>query len=219
MTFFKKALGIFVEFDESAPEAPKVSTPVTSSATLRPPANTGTGGVTLTAEDVTKFEKHFTSLLETGSSTKPNYQDFCKMVETLEPHIPDEKARMQAAFASMKIMGLSKEKLITTATATAQAITTDKARFEEALQKTGSAEIERRQQSIKSHEQVCQRNRAEIERLTAEIGASGAAIVTLTTEIGLEEAKLTKNRSGYVSAADALLTKINSDLETIKNNL
>ena len=62
--FFKKALGIFVEIDESATESPKNVTPGSDTNHLPGQAVPAVHSKTLNEIDIEKFEKHFEKLYE-----------------------------------------------------------------------------------------------------------------------------------------------------------
>src|SRR5687768_9119098 len=121
---FKKAMGLFVEFEED----PQKSTHQTSSPSAGP--TRVSPQQVLNAEEFDKFEKHFEKLFDQTNLPGPDYYEFMKMMETLEAHIKDEKARMSATYASLTIQGLTKEKLVETANKYKEVISHDKAQFE-----------------------------------------------------------------------------------------
>ena len=104
---FKKAMGLFVEFEED----PEKSAPAKSPSSSQEPTRVSAPARTLNAEDFDKFEKHFEKMFDQANLPGPDYYEFWKMAETLEAHIKDEKARLSATYASMAIQGLKKEKL------------------------------------------------------------------------------------------------------------
>ncbi len=212
-SFFKKAMGIFVEFDENTNnEVPPLSSPVQgiSSDVSRAPEH---------HEEAQKFEKYFDKLFEQANFPGPDYFEFYKMMETLEAHIHDEKSRLSATFASLSIQGLTKKTLIDTANKYRLIIEKDKADFELALSDKLKAEVGQRQQELQALEKKIVANSEQIQKLTKEISESQVLIGTLKTEVLEAENKLTKNGNGYQLASQAVLNKITTDIQKIQSTI
>ena len=107
MSFFKKALGVFVELDTTGGDnspAPSTYRPSsTPSAHVSSPSPSGP----VDMASAEKFEKHFETLFDKANLPGPDYFEFWKTMETLEKHIPDESARIAATFASLSVQGLN----------------------------------------------------------------------------------------------------------------
>lgn len=213
--FFKKALGVFVEFDE---DANKTETSVNTEQVYTPQSKISSAQH-LNEEDIDKFEKHFDKLFEQTNLPGPDYYEFFKMMETLEPHIHDEKARISATFASLSIQGMTKEKLIDTAKKYMDVVQSDKANFEKALQNAGSSEVDQRKRKLQELEMMIQKNSEIIQKLTKEISDGQVLMGKLKVEVQEEENKFNKNRSGYNIACEAMLTKITTDIQKIQTTI
>jgi hypothetical protein len=217
MGLFKKAMGLFVEFEEE----PQKSGSQTSSG------SSGSGGNTvkvspqqvLNAEEFDKFEKHFEKLFEQANMPGPDYYEFMKMMETLEAHIKDEKARLSATYASLTIQGLTKDKLVSTATKYKEIINTDKAQFEKIANDKSEREIGQKRKDLQSQEDIIKRNSEMIQKLTKEITDAQASLGTLKATILEEENKLAKNKHGYMLACEAMIQKISEDITKIQSTL
>lgn len=225
---FKKALGLFVEFE---PEAPK---PVDSSwgddglpLQVKPTKNftshstttTGLAKGLINQNDLDKFEKHFEELFNKVNLPGPDYYEFWKMMETLEAAVPDETVRMNAVFSTLKIQGLSKEMLISSAEKYLHVVDKDKQEFENAVNTKVLGEIESRKSSV---EELEKKNKADdelIQKLTKEINDNLQKIIALKKEVIDEEAKINSNKNGYNIACDAMMAKLGSDIQKIKTTL
>jgi len=211
--FFKKALSVFVEFDEdqqnqntsSLSQTPKISNDI-----IRNPLN---------HVEAEKFEKYFENLFDKANLPGPDYFEFYKTMETLEPHIPDEKARVSATFASLAIQGLTKKTLLETATKYKEIIEQDHANFEKALDTKMKSELGERNESLKELEQKIAANSEQIQQLTKEISDSQILIAQIKNELMEHENKLTKNKNGYQVACQAVLNKIGADIQKIQTTL
>jgi hypothetical protein len=187
---FKKAMGLFVEFEDD-PKKPASPTSSTSANPVRVSPQQ-----VLNAEEFDKFEKHFEKLFDQANLPGPDYYEFMKMMETLEAHIKDEKARLSATYASLTIQGLTKEKLIDTANKYKEIVSHDRSQFEKIAH-----------------------DKSEKERLTKEITDAQIAMGNLKATITEEETKLAKNKQGYLLACEAMMKKISDDITQIQTTL
>jgi hypothetical protein len=213
---FKKAMGLFVEF-EDAPQDSQAQTSSPSSKSGTPRASAPQ--VVLNAEDFDKFEKHFEKLFEQANFPGPDYYEFMKMMETLEAHIKDEKARMSATFASLAIQGMTKDRLVDTATKYKELIGQDKNQFEKIANDKSEKEIGQKRKDLQQLEETVVRHSEMIQKLTKEITDSQAAMGKLKATISDEEGKLAKNKQGYMVACEAMVRKITDDISKIQTTL
>jgi hypothetical protein len=233
MSIFKKALGLFVEFEPEEPKPanansswsedglpiqvkpkPKQTYPADNSNL---PANAST--YTLNKGDIDKFEKHFEDLFDKANLQGPDYYEFWKMMETLEAAVPDDAVRMNAVFSTLKVQGLTKETLISSAEKYLELLEKDKLEFKNAVGSKVLGEIEGRKTSITALENKNKENADLIQKLTAEINDNTQKITTLRKEVIDEEAKINNNTNGYNIACDAMLSSLSSDIQKIKTSL
>jgi len=211
-SFFKKALGVFVEFEDEE----------TKNTTSSNPVPIVTNQISPKLEDHSeagKFEKYFDKLFDGANFPGPDYYEFFKMMETLEPHIQDEKSRISATFASLSIQGLTKQNLIETAGKYKVIIEKDRTDFERALADKLKSEVGTRQKEHEDLEKKIKTNSEMIQKLTQEITEAQILIGKLKSEVMEQETKLNKNSHGYHIASDAIINKITSDIQKIQSLL
>ena len=170
--FLKKALGVFVEFDESQNNE-------VSHVSMQLPTSTFSAPIVGNKEantEAEKFEKYFDTLFDKANFPGPDYYEFYKTMETLEAHIPDEKARLSATFASLSIQGLTKNKLVETANKYTEIIASDKVNFENALNEKLKSEVGQRQNQLHDYEKKINKNAEQIQLLTKEISEAQAFV-------------------------------------------
>jgi len=230
---FKKAMGLFVEFEEdkaktvrpdsrsgqASPRSTDYGPGVKPNSPEPVPKSAGPGAQVLDEATIDKFEKHFEALFDQANLPGPDYYEFWKMMETLEPHIRDERTRLSATYASLVVQGLTKDKLVDTAEKYKTIIQEDKNSFEKAVQEKGEGEIGQKRRQLKQLEDTIAQQTDMIRKLTQEIADAQAGMGTLTAAIADEEQKLMQNRQGYVLACDAMLQKITDDINKIKTTL
>lgn len=215
-TFFRKALSLFVVIDEEQPKqaaAASQSDRPAPAAGETPKQPQTPAPKQLSEAELSKFEKHFDQLFDQANLPGPDYFEFWKTMDTLEAHIPDEKARMKAVFASLKIQGLNKQILLDTAGKYKDIILKDKASFESAVQSKSESEIAGREASIQKMEKEREDKRQMIEKLQREIEESAAKIASLQQEIAEEKQKIENAQRGYLAACNAMVAKIDNDIQ------
>jgi hypothetical protein len=210
---FKKAFGLFVEFEEENPQSNSGQPINTGSGTSRPVSQTHV----LNAGEIDKFEKHFEKMFDQANLPGPDYYEFWKTMETLEAHIPDEKARISATFASLSIQGLTKDHLLQSANKYKELIEIDKSTFEKVVNQKSENDIGQKRKDLKGLEEKIAKNAELIKRLTQEITDAQTTMGKVKTEIAEEETKLANNKNGYVMASQAMINKIVTDVQKIQS--
>ena len=216
--FFKKALGIFVEFEEGAKE-PESAQAFPQQSTLKNPTSPPSVKTSFNQGEIEKFEKHFEQLFNKANLPGPDYFEFWKMMETLEAHIPDEKARVSAVYASLSIQGLTKEKLVESASHYKTLIEKDKTEFKKAVADKSKNELDSRKKTVSDFEKKITDHSIMIQNLTKEIGEAQNKISALKMEIMETEQKIISNKGNYNMACDAMLNKLTQDIQKIQTTI
>jgi predicted nuclease with TOPRIM domain len=219
MSFFKKALSVFVEMDESPTPATPTSKPTSANQPPQINQQPTVPSTPIPQADLGKFVKHFEQLFEKTNLPGPDYYEFWKMMDTLEAHIPDENARMQAVFATLGLQGMTKVTLLDTASKYKEEVLRDKANFEAAVQQKSDAEIAGRRSNIQSLETEAGQKNQQIAQLQKEIAAATAKIDQLQQEIAAEESKINASKQGYLTACGAMISKIDQDMQSFQRVL
>lgn len=216
--FLKKALGIFVEFEPNDPQ--QTGRPAGDNLAQKfPLSGAKAAAANITAEELDKFEQHFSRLFESSNLPGPDYFEFWRMMETLEAHVPDEKARIGAVFATLSIQGLTKDKLLQTATQYKSMVEKDRDEFDKAADDKAKHEIQGRVQQIADLEKKIAENSQKIQQLTQEITAAQTSMKELKGQVSEHEQKIANSRQGYDVACQAMITKIQSDIQIIQTSL
>jgi hypothetical protein len=214
--FLKKALGVFVEFEN---EEKGLRQPAAENLPLKMAIGKPVDNGPLNDDEIDKFEKHFHELFEKANLPGPDYFEFWKMMETLETHVPDERTRIAAVFATLAVQGLSKEKLLNSADQYNKIIESDKQEFLKAVNARLQDQIQGRKQRVLELEKKNAENAELIQKLTEEINVNQNEINSLKQHLSEEEQRITGNRNGYNIACDAMMAKIVSDIQKIKTNI
>ena len=161
--------------------------------------------------DKDKFKHYFNTLFEQANIQGPDYYEFSKMIEAMNS-IPDEKARYAAAFAGLKVQGLNKETLLSTASEYLQILDTDALNFNSTIDATLHEKVVCKKQEIE------QKNKR-IQDLSQEIAELQNNIIVLENEIKDNEQKLENNSNCYQRESLNMKNMIASDIEKIKRHI
>jgi peptidoglycan hydrolase CwlO-like protein len=161
--------------------------------------------------DKDKFKHYFNTLFEQANIQGPDYYEFSKMIEAMNS-IPDEKARYAAAFAGLKVQGLNKATLLSTASEYLQVLETDAANFNSTIDATLHEKVVSKKQEIE------QKNKR-IQDLSQEIVELQNNIIVLENEIKDNEQKLENNSNCYQRESLNMKNMIASDIEKIKRHI
>lgn len=199
----KRILSAFVEVtDDKSPVKKPEETNKTSATSPRATVNSSPPA------DNSKFRQYFDKLFEEANIPGPDYFEFSKMVEAMAA-IPDEKARFSAAFAGLKVQGLDRRKLLSTAGEYLNILDKDAGNFLSTVDATIQEKVYAKRKEMEQKE-------ARIQQLTKEITDLHNEVAMLTGEIKENEEKIEQSTGGYKNALEAMKSRIAQDIEKIK---
>ncbi len=217
--FIKKALGIFVEFeDNDDKKSENRTTPIPTQAnhhSEKPYVSAPAGP--MSQQDIDKFTRHFKEVFDKANLDGLDYYEFSKMMDMLESTIPDETTRIATVFATLSIQGLTKDRILETARHYLSVFENDKVQFEKAAAEKASQEVDERRAKIAAMERTILDNTEMIKKLTQEITNTQAAIASHQKEIVLYDTKIAASKGSYISAYQAMNNKILSDIQKLTN--
>ncbi len=217
--FFKKAIGLFVEYEET-PQQPAPGTTTAPgnpqpSQSVQQPASRPTYSGPMSQQDIEKFTKHFAEVFDKANIEGLDYYEFSKMMDMLEATIPDENTRIVSVFATLKIQGLTKDRILETARHYVTVLETDKAQFEHAAAEKANSEIEDRKAKVAGLEKKISDNNEMIKKLTQEMADAQSMIGSYKNEIVQYDSKISANKGSYSVAYKAMYNKIISDIQKL----
>ncbi|MBC7554961.1 MAG: hypothetical protein H7257_13405 [Taibaiella sp.] len=223
--FIKKALGMFVEFDET-PDKNKGEKNIPSSPSSSPGAphpipaqqsapKSDIYTSPMTQQDIDKFTRHFADVFDKANLDGLDYCEFSKMMEKLEGRIPDESTRIVTVFATLNMQGLTKDRILETARHYITVLDTDKEQFEKAAGEKATQEVENRKSKIAGLEKKVADNSEMIRKLTQEIAEAQATIAACKNEIVQYDSKISSSKGSYTIAYRAMYNKIVTDIQKL----
>jgi len=166
-----------------------------------------------------KFIDLLLKAIETNNMEGFDYLEYKNSLRSIEQVIPDEGMRYKSAFEMAKTMGLTKEKLIQSATHYQNILASEDKKFKDAVENQKAKQIQGRTDQIQSFEKSIAEKQQMIEKLTKEIDSSRAQLDTFRKEINDAVVKIDVTNQQFVASYNLVQGQINEDIEKIKSNL
>jgi hypothetical protein len=198
-SFGKKLAAALFEVADRGPSAPEQTNdtvPVDPMRTTTPTAATDT-----------RFTGHFDKLMGDANIPGPDYFEFARMIAAMQA-ITDEAARYNAAFAGLQAQGLTRQRLLDTATDYLRVLTTDAQQFQATVDNSF-------QEKVKGKETEAEGKAARIQTLSQEIAQLQQQIGALQEETRASKEKLAAGSSAYTAESNRRQQEIRRDVEKI----
>jgi hypothetical protein len=170
-----------------------------------------------------KPDPKFTDLLlrsiESNNMEGFDYLEYKNSLKSIESVIPDEIMRYKSAFEMAKTMGLSKEKLIQSASHYLNILISEDKKFKDALANQKTKQIQGRADQLAAIEKSVVDKQQMIEKLNKEIDASKGQLEAVRKEINDAVVKIDVTNQQFVSSYNLVYEQIYNDIEKIKTNI
>jgi chromosome segregation ATPase len=211
----KKILDLFVKVEDDAPKKePEIkSAPVEKSASI-PVSTTSSIG----QEDV-EIKKQLAAALEASNQEGYDYFEFAKSVDAQVNIIPSEALRFQSTFAVATSMGLSADKLLSSAQYYLDILKRKEDEFDTAIEQHAKKSIVAKEDSIKNLDAQMQEKAAQIQKITEEINGMQQQKTSLMNEISSAKAEIERVQNNFDATLKIFTGRISADIEKIKSYL
>lgn len=170
-----------------------------------------------------KPDAKFTDLLlrsiESNNMEGFDYLEYKNSLKSIESVIPDEIMRYKSAFEMAKTMGLSKEKLIQSASHYLNILISEDKKFKDALANQKTKQIQGRADQLAAIEKSVVDKQQMIEKLNKEIDASKGQLEAVRKEINDAVVKIDVTNQQFVASYNLVYEQIFNDIEKIKTNI
>lgn len=148
-----------------------------------------------------------------------DYIEFKQSLAALAALNMDEATAYKSAFATASTMGLTKAKLLETATHYRNIIIKEKDHFENAVKKQIQQKVQGKQQEVERLRGQIEKHREKISQLEEQIQKFQATIDGADSQIQEAERKIQLTRDGFEVTHQSILNQIDKDLENIADYL
>jgi len=170
-----------------------------------------------------KPDAKFTDLLlrsiESNNMDGFDYLEYKNSLKSIESVIPEEVMRYKSAFEMAKTMGLSKEKLIQSASHYLNILISEDKKFKDALENQKAKQIHGRADQLAAIEKSVVEKQQMIEKLNKDIEASKGQLEAVRKEINDAVVKIDVTNQQFVASYNLVYGQIYEDIEKIKTNI
>ena len=214
-------LDFFIEREETPTETVPKNVPpsLTKNITVPPVPAASTsayqGTVSVSQDDLQKFNQHFDELFEKANLPGPDYFEFSKMCQAM--NTLTEEIKFPAAFGGLQVQGLTKEKLVESANHYINIIDEDASKFNSAIDQKILAEVQNKRSAAEKKRKSISEREEMIKNLQQEIANEFSEISKLESEALDQEQKANQKSMTYKAACEARKVIISSDLQKINS--
>jgi predicted phage tail protein len=166
-----------------------------------------------------KSVEFLTNALEKNNLPGFDYLEFkLSLARLQEMNLPEETA-FKSAYATASTVGLTKDKLVTTAQHYKQVLVNEKEQFDKALNNQLQKRVKSKQQEVGKLKTQIQAWKAQMEKLQNQIAKSQATIDTADDHIGAEMKKIEATKEHFEHTHQSILNQIDLDLQHIQGYL
>ncbi len=144
-----------------------------------------------------------------------DYFEYKQSLKTLRGML-DEATAFKSSFATVSTMGVTKDKLLETATFYLKVLSKEKDKFDEAAKQQGGAAIEAKRLEMEQTKKSITDMSEKIRILTEDIAAAQAKINELQAFVIQAEQKVAETSKNFISSYNSITSEINFDIEKIK---
>lgn len=148
-----------------------------------------------------------------------DYLEFKQALSRLQEMDIEESVAFKSAFATASTMGLTKEKLLKTASHYKNVLAKEKSHFDDALQKQMTQRVEGKRKEVATLRKKVEEYRAKIKQLEAQIEKSEQTIASADQDIQAAQDSIEGVRAKFEHTLQALLNQIEKDIEDINTHL
>lgn len=221
MSMLKKLKGIFVvEEEENNPSAKsKTQKSESSSSEDTPVIKMDKSKKSASSKPDEKFVNLLLKAIEDNNVEGFDYIEFKQSVQSLKKVEQDEGQRFKNAFAMANAMGLTKNKLFSSAKHYVKVLGTEEKKFAEAFESQKNKQISDRETRSEQLENSIKAKEAEIQKLQKEIDKAKKQLENIESDITKALAKVGSTKDGFYSAYNMVLQQIKDDLDKITTHI
>jgi predicted RNase H-like nuclease (RuvC/YqgF family) len=166
-----------------------------------------------------KFLDILLTSLEENNLKEFDYLEFKEFLKALDSMEMDEETKYKSAFANARTMGVTVEKLESTARHYLDVLKKEEQKFEAAVKSQRARIVEHKQTEVEKLEQSIEKKQRQIEQLKSEIDQHKLQMTEEQKAITQARAKIERTKNNFLFTYNTLIKQIKSDIQNINNYL
>lgn len=147
------------------------------------------------------------------------YTKFKQSLDAMKGIIPDEKIRYVSSFITSKTLGVTKEKLVSTAEASIKVLDRELKRFEEATEEQTQATVVSGEKNVEKLAGLIQAKTSELQKLTEEITSLQKQKSEAEAQVITDKNKIEMLKQDFNLSYTEMVNEVKSDITKISNYL
>lgn len=234
--FFSKLKGVFIVEDPNAPATPppsrnEVKSTAGSSSANNTSSSAASSSSVNTAPSVSapmssvggqvndKFFEVLAKAMEAANQEGFDYFEFKQALANLKNVPMDDATRFKSAFAMSQAMGVTADKLVTSATYYLDVLKNEQTKFVQAAANQRQAQVGNKQAQADNLEAVMRQKAEQIKQLTAEIEQHRKEVEAIKSDISQATVKVEQTARDFEATYQLLVGQIQADVNSMKSYL
>jgi hypothetical protein len=172
----------------------------------------------VTQEDAT-IKKQLAEALEEANQPGYDYFEMAKSIEAQASIIPSESLRFQSTFATISSMGITPDKLVTSAEYYLTVLKKKEDEFNKTLEQHMSTAVTSKEEGAKKFDADMLAKSEQIKQLTADINTMQQQKTAILNEISSSRAQIEQVKNNFYATMKVFVDRINADIGKIKSYL
>ena len=166
-----------------------------------------------------KFVDALLKAIKSNSSKEFDYLKFKQSIKTLADMNMDESTSVRSAFATASTMGITKDKLIRSATHYRNVLDKEKMQFVEAMQNQMKERVANKKEAAAQMQDKLKEYQIKIERMQVEMKAFQKKIDGVDNEIAKAKEKIQTTSENFMGAYSSFVKTIDQDIDLMSEYL
>jgi len=173
----------------------------------------------MAAQEDATIKKQLADALEAANQPGYDYFELAKAIEALASILPSEAQRFQSSFASVASMGVTPEKLLSSAEFYLSVLKKKEDEFNKTVEQHMAEAVTAREDEAKKYDADMVSKGEQIKKLTEEINAMQQSKTAIINEISSNRAQIEQVKNNFSATMKVFVDRINSDMGKIKTYL
>jgi archaellum component FlaC len=213
----KNIAGLFFKVEKTVEEpAVTVASPVSAPA---PVAAMPSMSIPNTVKEDEEIKKQLTAALEQANQSGYDYFEMAQAVQAQASIIPSEALRYQASYAAAVPMGVTVDKLVSSAQFYLSVLKKKEDEFNKTVEGHMAEAVTSRENEITQFDGDMQKKAEQIKKLTDEINDLQQRKTAIVNEVSAAKAQIEQVRNNFSATMKVFVDRINSDVDKIKQYL
>lgn len=173
----------------------------------------------LSNEETEQFVEYLDEVYKKGNFPGPDFQEYVDALELIASAPMDERTKYTTIFATFKVQGITKERLIDTGTKYIKMIKDQESAFKSDVDKILTTEIPQKKNQI----EILKKESTEIDNQMRQLNErklkNNEAMQKITHDVDIEIAKLNSKKAGFEQVAQRFVAVIQDRINKIQEYL